>query len=65
MKLMIDFGIEYHEYWSYYGREKVLFPDATVRHSIRYLMDRAGVGTAWCRNKEIRSAIELLVRGLK
>lgn len=44
-----------------YENEKFLFPDAdsrsTLRRIMRYLMDVAGGGTAWCGKRDLREAI--------
>ena len=51
-----------------YENEKVLFPDAdsrsTLRRIMRYLMDVAGGGTAWCKNRNINDAIGLITQRL-
>ena len=51
-----------------YENEKLLFPDAdsrsTLRRIMRYLMDVAGGGSAWCGKRDIRDAIGLITQRL-
>jgi hypothetical protein len=53
---------------THYENEKLLFPDAdrrsTLRRIKRYLMDVAGGGSAWCGKRNIRDAIGIVAESL-